>query len=182
MNKQIILAAFFLTISASTFGQITTTDVKVSYDGSDKAVVKANNAIEWFLNDVPFGKFYLILANEDIKELKVDKDGANGKIFIYTKPEASLNFLSLHQLKDEYLKSTSSSVLYMLDGAVLKTDNYKIDEKYILSINVTPPESITYLQSEKKSFAVVNIITRSKDNLEKASQIKIRGGAEATGK
>lgn len=151
--------------------------IRVVYNNN----VTAINQPVWYLDSIPMGKSQLVFNPDDIKNLAVLKDASegagSGEVYITTKKDKSYNFLTLEEIKEKYVKSPQPVAIYMIDGKLIQTDlsTYKVDEKYILSISVLSSDDFSYLKEEQRKLSIINIITRTKENIEKANVIHIRG-------
>ncbi len=141
-----------------------------------------NKNILWYLNgQVVDGQVLSVIDPNNIEELKVEKEEieANGMlykgaVYVKTKENYELKLISLNALKAEYLTIPDSiSTLFMLNGSVVSMDydQFLVDHDYILKIEVqfmTNPR-------EDLDLAIVQLTTRTKENLEEANTIRIRG-------
>lgn len=200
-----ILTSIFLVLSLGVFGQqkINTTpktpgiilpadstfpdSIRVSFEKS-KIHHSKENEPSIYIDSILTP--YIILSGinpNDIKDLKVEKNAINpryrdpnGTIFITLKEGKKVNLIPLSQINDDYVHSNPASTLYMLENTVLTDDleTYKIDKNYIFSIEVINSDDISYLKALKSKFTIIKIFIRSKENLEKANRIILRGNAE----
>lgn len=116
-----------------------------------------------------------------IKEIKVEKESIeydkvnyNGIIYIQTKDNYEPKLISLNALKSKYLNLTDKApTLFMLDEKIIHYDydDFKVDENYILKIEVQSVEN----GEEDFDINVVRLITRTKENVEKANAIRLKG-------
>lgn len=194
--KSIIFLFAFLTTTIS-FAQIDKSTLsgvqitkKQTYSVSDTipAVFYLKNQQKqeqsaWYLN----GKFVSAQAIKtinpsSIQEITVEKETTEingivyeGAIQIITKDGYQPSFISLNALKKKYTNLTDSPVVFFLNDEVIHADydEYIVDEKYILKINIDK------LQSKKEGLdlTIVKLITRTEENLKKANTIYIRGEA-----
>ncbi|MBC7566183.1 MAG: hypothetical protein H7223_04385, partial [Pedobacter sp.] len=78
------------------------------------------------------------------------------------------------QIKDKYAHLTAKSVLYFIDGTLVDENNTSVEEGFVLSINVvTTKDSNSEFGNRKLS--LVQISTKSKENLAKSAEIRIKG-------
>ena len=99
-----------------------------------------------------------------------------GKIFITSKDPKSFNFLTISDLATTYKKDTNTPTIFMLDNEFLKdTTTFKIDSSFILKVEITRTSEIEYLKNTHPDLTILKIITRTKENLDKQNEIRIRG-------
>lgn len=147
--------------------------VTVTYEKSEANPVAGLPV--WYIDSIPMGQSKPIFNIDDIENISVKKDGKTGMIYIATKKPEQHNFMTLEAIKAKYIKTALPVAIYMVDNEIIKDISYyKIDEKYILNIKILASGDLPYLKEEKK-FTIINIITRSKENIKKASVIYIRG-------
>ena len=137
----------------------------------------------WYLNGRVVDEHLLSTIDpHKIEEIKIEKESAeyetvnySGAIYIKTKENYTPKSISLNELKAKYLDIQDSILtLFLLDGAAINMDydQYQVDEKYILKIEVQRVDSI----KEELNIAVINLITRTRENLEKANTLRLKGG------
>jgi hypothetical protein len=98
-----------------------------------------------------------------------------GKIFITSKDPKGYNFLSISEITIKYKKDTLSPTIFMLDNEFLKDiTKFKIDSSYILKVMLLRGSEFDYLKDNFPNLTILNIITKSKDNIEKQKKIIIR--------
>ena len=100
-----------------------------------------------------------------------------GQIYITSKIPKKYDFISLEQIKSEFTKIKSNDVIYMVNGAFLKgnIETFKLDRNYILEVQVTIAEAFYNLRKSDTKFDIVNILGKTKENLENKNKILIRG-------
>lgn len=188
MKAFLIIALCTFTIS--TFAQLKSTSanktdtIRVSYDSDAKTrnhmspdYTHNNPPVQFYVDNVFIGENAGIsyLNPDEILSLEVDKKSR--KIYMTTKNPAKLNFLSLQEVKNKYVKSSNPVALYLIDDKLIKDSHQKIDEKYILSIQVSASDSFASFKDAQMKFDIIKITTRSKENLKKANTIMIRGNS-----
>jgi hypothetical protein len=96
-----------------------------------------------------------------------------GQIFINTKSNYKLHFISLTDLKLKYTNLKKNSTIFMIDNELINDnyDNFLVDENNILKISV---EKIVN-REEKLKFNFVKIWTRTEKNIRESNEIRIRG-------
>lgn len=192
MKIILTVSMLFLLASTITFGQklsqklsgkniysfemykMTDTIPKVFYTDSAEELKKPI----MFLNgkDVT-EKVFRALDPNDIEGIEVKKkpeiENHPGEIHITTKENCSPKFISLNELKMKYLENLEGPVLFILNEKPINSDydNFVVDEKYILKILVSKIDN----QKEGLDINIVTLITRTKENVEKANTIVLRG-------
>ena len=114
------------------------------------------------------------MATRHIVSIEVKKNSQVGEIYITTKEDDNLTMLTPLQIKEKYATSAENSVLYFVDGNLIDDINTKIEEDYILSINVVASGNVDVLDGNAK-ISLIQIFTKSKENLTKAAEVRIRG-------
>jgi hypothetical protein len=100
-----------------------------------------------------------------------------GLINITSKNPKKYDFISLEQIKSEFTKIKSNDVIYMVNRAFI-TDNietFKLDRNYILKVEVTNSEEFYNLREGNTKFDIINILGKTKENLENKNKILLRG-------
>ena len=100
-----------------------------------------------------------------------------GQINITSKNPKKYDFISLKQIKSEFTKIKSNDVIYMVNRAFI-TDNietFKLDRNYILKVEVTNSEEFYNLREGNTKFDIINILGKTKENLENKNKILLRG-------
>jgi len=100
-----------------------------------------------------------------------------GQINITSKNPKKFDFISLEQIRSEFTKIKSSDVIYMVNGAFIKDniDTFKLDRNYILEVEVTNSEAFYNLRKSAAKFDIINILGKTKENLENKNKILLRG-------
>lgn len=116
----------------------------------------------------------IMLDPADVKDIKIEKNP--GRMYILTKNPKQHHFLTLNEIAAKYLKLDESPRIYIVDQLIIRDiSSYKIDEKYILRIEVLFTKDFEYLKTEEKPlFQVIRILLRTPENIKKASEIRIR--------
>ena len=141
-----------------------------------------NNNTLWYLNGQVIDQQVLSTIDPSkIEEVKVDKRIVEfneilygGIIYVITSEDYSPKLISLNNLRAKYLNMPDSiSTLFLLDGEVVNMDydEFVVDENYILKIEAQVVDN----SKEDLDIVVIKLITRSKENLEEANTIRIRG-------
>jgi len=107
------------------------------------------------------------------KEIETGNKKYYGQVFITMKKEYTPKLISLSDLVQKYTNLKNGITIFMIDNYIIKEDYDQclIDEKYILKIIVDTIE----MGNEKPDINVVRLLTKSKENIEKSKEIKIRG-------
>ena len=195
--KQSILF-LFMALATLSYGQIQTGELggvsilnKEKYQAKDsipKVIYLSQGRSApsplYFLDGVQVNEYAIkTLDPNQIKEIEVVKNdpslgaGAeHGVIFIKTKEGYTPSYISLNALKEKYVKISSWPTIFLLDGQVINADydQYVVDEKYILKIEV---ESLDQ-PAEGLQVEVINLITRTEENVQEANRIYLRGNKE----
>ena len=97
----------------------------------------------------------------------------HGQIHIKMKGKYEPKIISLTDLKSKYLKPSHNPAIFIIDNDVVKSDynEFFIDEKYILKIETQEIKN----EKEKLDISVIRLITKTKENIEEANKIWIRG-------
>ena len=146
---------------------------------------KIENEVLWNLNGQVVDKQVIKTIDPNkIEALKIEKESSEfndanytGTIYITTKENYKPKLISLNELKAKYLSiSKSTYSLFLLDGKVINMDydKFRIDENYILKIEVQDVEN----GKENLDIVVISLLTRTKENLKKANTIMIRGSEQ----
>jgi len=155
--------------------------IKYSEDDTIPILVDLNNtrneySPQFYLNENMIdGHILQTLDSKKIDEVIVEKDeiSSSGIVYIKTKRNYEPKFISLNELKLKYIDiPINTSTLFMLNGNVINRDfdEFFVDENYILKIEFQN----VYNSKESLDIFVINLITRTKENLAKANTIKIR--------
>ena len=112
------------------------------------------------------------------KEIEIENKRYYGQIFFKMKKEYSPQLISLTNLAMKYTNLKNGLTIFMLDNDIIQEDYDQclVDEKYILQIIVNTVE----MGKEKTIVNVVRLMTKSKENIEKSREIRIRGLDEMT--
>lgn len=100
----------------------------------------------------------------------------HGKVFLTSKAPKSYKFLTITDITSTYKKGIQTPTIFMVDNDFLTgTTNFKIDSSYILKVELTSTAEINYLKNAIPELTILKIITRTKENLDRQKQIRIRG-------
>lgn len=100
-----------------------------------------------------------------------------GQIHITSKNPKRYDFISLDQIKSELTKIKSNDVIYMVNGEFIKEniETFKLDRNYILKVEVTNSETFYNLRKSDTKFDIINILGKTKENLENKNKNSLRG-------
>jgi galactitol-specific phosphotransferase system IIB component len=100
-----------------------------------------------------------------------------GQINITSKNPKKYDFISLEQIKSEFTKIKSNDVVYIVNGTFIKDniETFKLDRNYILKVEVTNSEEFYNLKESNTKFDIINILGKTKENLENKNTILLRG-------
>ncbi len=160
---------FLVFLALTSYGQVT----KATITNPKKEVL-------FFLDSVRIGKNQLYFDPNEIANIDVVKDTTkqyDGRIYIKSKNPKDYNFLTLKNIEKTYSKAVSGSTLFMIDNVILKDNisTYKIDSIYILNVEVLKSTEIEYLKDTLPLLKIINIRLKTKENLDKANTIHLRG-------
>lgn len=196
MKKIFFISVSLLTLNA--FGQIKSENVKglkitkqetVSENDTIITVnylnkIESNRKPAYFINGELTNESVLktlnpsIIATVNVEKGNIEIENVNydGKLYIVTKSTYKPKLISLSNLKLKYTSIKENSTIFKIDNEIINADygNYVVDENYILKINVEKFES----SEEKLKFNIVNLITRTEENIKKSKEIIIRGKDE----
>jgi hypothetical protein len=163
-----ILTLCFLFLSTLFFGQNNKTEEPAIFIDS---LLVATNTIE-YINPNDIESINVIKKNTTI-------DGVlyYGQMYITSKNPKKYDFLSLEQIKSEFTKIKSKDVIYMINGTLIKTniETLKLDRNYILSVEVTNSDAFYNLRKSNVQFDIINILGKTKENLDNKNKILLRG-------
>ena len=100
-----------------------------------------------------------------------------GQIYITAKVPKKYDLISLEQIKSKFTKIKSNDVIYMVNGASIKDNikTFKLDRNYILKVEVTNSEAFYNFKKSDTKFDIINILGKTKANLENKNKILIKG-------
>ena len=107
------------------------------------------------------------------EEITVEDKTFYGQIHIKMKGEYEPKIVSLTDLKSKYLKPSHKPTIFIIDNDVVKSEynEFLIDENYILRIET----QVIKNEKEKLNINVIRLVTKTKENIEEANKIWIRG-------
>ncbi|WP_158798034.1 hypothetical protein [Pedobacter sp. L105] len=128
-----------------------------------------------YMDSVEVGETVPILDIRDLKNVFVIKGSDFNRIYLTSSKTKSYHFLTLEEIKDKYVKTPYPATLYMLDDKMIEGEPGKIDENYILGISVITSDDIPSLKNTSLKMTIINITTKSEENLQKKRTIHLRG-------
>lgn len=187
--KNTILLSLFIIIALPSFGQrflSPDTTVELYSEDSEIKVFEENplyndshnDDVAFYINDILVSEpVFRQLDPQNIKSVNVVKEKLqhNGitygaRIYIKTKNDFKPEIISLGDLAKKYLTINSEILVFQIDDKVINQDytDYIIDENFILKIvksKIASPNST--------DIALIKIITKTDENIEKANQVKV---------
>lgn len=173
----------FVFAASTTYGQAPAKDSTVR-------VIYANNLHKgqepaWYINGKFIGGGGLATLSPDMidninilkDDVQIDNIKYHGQIHIQTKSSYDPKLITLTELKDKYTNLKDKSVVFMIDGKIIHADytRYVVDENYLLQIVVdkinNPKENI--------DLGLINILTKTEENIKRSKQIILRGAPVA---
>ena len=139
-----------------------------------------NNKTLVLLNEQPTSLASLTTINpEHIENIKIEKEKFNfknkeydSKIIVKTKAKFTPTFININELISKYTHlKKEDKFIYSIDGEIVNSNEKYIlvDEKYIMQIKVVKLDNV------EENLYLIKILTRRKENLNKANEIMIRG-------
>ncbi|RTY87868.1 hypothetical protein EKM02_09735 [Flavobacterium sp. RSP49] len=161
----ILYTLFFTTLF---FGQNNKTEEPAVFIDSN---LIARNAIE-YINQSEIESVNVI-KNDTL----IDNVLYQGQLFISLKKPKKYDFLTLEKIKTEFTNIKSNDIIYMVNGTFIKDniDTFKLDRNYILEVEVTNSEAFYNLRKSDTKFDIINILGKTKENLENKNKILLRG-------
>ena len=196
MKKTFFILTFLLSIYS--FGQvksekvnglkITETEINVEKDTIIKVTykngVENNKKPAYFINEKLVNESILKTINpNEIESVNVEKNDIEienvkyyGKLKIITKSNYNPKLISLNNLKSKYIKTKINEVIFKIDNEIINADyeKYIVDENYILKLIVENYEK------DNLKISLINIVTKTEENIKKSKEIIIRGNDEMT--
>ena len=112
------------------------------------------------------------------RKIEINDKKYFGQIFLKMKDEYNPKLISLNNLKAKYTNLSNNPTIFFINNDMIKEDygQYMVDENFILRIIVDNIEN----EKEKLNVNVIQLLTRTKENIEKSKEIRIRGLGETT--
>ncbi|MEO6685453.1 MAG: hypothetical protein ABIN24_05785 [Dyadobacter sp.] len=133
---------------------------------------------EIYLDSVKYGTYpkFEISQIATMSISKADDKAPNGRIYLKSKNPEDLHFLSISDISSRYGKNALTPTIYMLDNNILKeASTFRIDSAFILKVEIVKGSETDYLNAQFPDLTILNIITRTPENVAKENQIRIRG-------
>lgn len=133
----------------------------------------------FFINGkLVYESYFKTLNPNEIENINIEKDEITidntkyfGKIIIKTKTSYNPQLITLNDLKLKYTSVSKNPTIFKIDHETINADYeiFLVDENNILSINVE--EFVNTFENIKIN--IINIITKSEENLKKSKEIRI---------
>lgn len=170
-NLTLLTLLFVCFLPVFGFSQINKDTIQVKYS---QPLPKKANSPTFFLNGVLLDIQNPVFNAEQIESIDVKKVSPYGEIYITTKNDKQITFLTPLEIKNKYAKRASRAAIYLVDGQLVDGSTTKIEEDYILSITVTSLGDMK-LKGPNRNLSLIQISTRSKENLERFNEVRIKG-------
>lgn len=156
---------FFTTLF---FGQNTKTEEPAVFIDSN---LIARNAIE-YINQNEIESVNVVKKDTIINAVLF-----RSQLYITSKNPEKYDFLTLEKIKNKFTKIKSNDVIYMVNGAFIKDniDTFKLDRNYIFAVEVTNSEAFYNFRKSDTKFEIINILGKTRENLENKNKILLRG-------
>ena len=188
-----ILIISILTLSAN--GQIKELNGKVNFKTNKPEKVDINSPLKvinldkdkpdrqpaYFIDGKHFSETIIRTINPQLidsisvvkKEITIEGKKYYGQVNIKLKANYKPEIISLTDLKTKYTKQSNTPSIFIIDDEIVKGDYSKffVDEKYILKMEIQKIDN----RKEHLNVNVIRLITKTKENIEKANEIMIRG-------
>ncbi|TDD77589.1 hypothetical protein [Flavobacterium caseinilyticum] len=163
-----LLSFYTLLFTTIFFGQNNKTEEPAVFIDSN---LIARNAIE-YINQNEIESVNVVKKDTIINAVLF-----RGQLFITSKNPNKYDFIGLEQIKSEFTKIKSNDIIYMVNGALIKDniDTFKLDRNYILEVEVTNTEAFYNLRKSDTKFDIINILGKTKENLDNKNKIMLRG-------
>jgi len=182
-----------LTLSAN--GQIKELNVMVNSNTNDSQRFDINSPLKvvdidssrpdrlpaYFIDGKHFDEYSIKTINSQLidsihivnNEITIKDKKYYGQVHIKMKQDYKPEFISLTDLEAKYLKQSNNPSIFMIDNDIVKSDynNILVDEKYILKMEIQQIDN----EKEHLNVNIIRLITKTKENIGKANEIRIRG-------
>jgi hypothetical protein len=188
-----ILIISILTLSAN--GQIKELDGKVDFKSNKLEKVDVNSPLKviylvkdkpdrqpaYFIDGKHISETVIRTINPQLidsisvvkKEITIEDKKYYGQLYLKMKDNYKPKIISLTDLKTKYTEQSNTPSIFMIDDEIVKSDycNFFVDENYILKMEI---QNIVD-EKEHLNVNIIRLITKTKENIEKANEIRIRG-------
>jgi len=134
----------------------------------------------YYVNEKPVNLCLPSVDSSQIEDIRIKPDTVvmddrkyYGEVHIWLKEDYVPAFLSLNALKEKYIEAPLNlPVLFLVDGEPVEADydTCMVDENYLLSVTLTPVK----VDKEYIDMYFISILTRSRENIKKASEMWAR--------
>ncbi len=110
------------------------------------------------------------------ENLEIENKKYYAQLYIQLKEGSTPRLVSLSDMKEKYAGIYKLPAVFLLNNEVIK-GNYNtcfVDESYILRIIITEVRN----QEENLHFNLINLLTKTEENLKKSKEIRIRDNSE----
>ena len=135
-----------------------------------------------FLDSTKIDMANTVFDPNKIADIRVEKgydtiNHTQGRVYITSKNPKDYYFVSLGEIKEKYAKGATAPALFMLNNSFLQNNisTFKIDTSYILNVEILRGADFDNLKENLPSLTILRIKTKTKENLEEANKIYIRG-------
>ena len=111
------------------------------------------------------------------KDTTIHTISYHGQLYITSKNPEQYDFISLEEIKADFTKIKSNYVVYMINGKFIKEniEIIKLDRNYILDVEVSYSTDFSNLRNSDTKFGIINILMKTKVNLNSKNKILLRG-------
>lgn len=111
------------------------------------------------------------------KDTTINTITFRGQLHITSKDPDQYDFISLEEIKADFTKIKSNDVVYMINGKFIKEniEIIKLDRNYILDVEVSYSTDFSNLRKSNTNFEIINILMKTKVNLNSKNKILLRG-------
>jgi hypothetical protein len=105
------------------------------------------------------------------EKINIDEKEYYGQVHIRMNADYKPEFITLTDLKAKYSEQSKIPSIFMIDNDIINSDYNKflVDERFILKMEVQK------IDNEDLNISVIRLITKTKENIKKANEIRIRG-------
>jgi hypothetical protein len=136
----------------------------------------------FFLDSTKIDLAITVFDPNKILSITVEKEHdtinyTQGRVYMVSKNPKDYYFASLERIKNKYAKNATTPVLFMVNNSFLQNNisDFRIDTSYILNVEVLRGTDFDNLKESIPNLTIIRIRTKTKDNLEELSKIRIRG-------